>query len=109
MTPEARLRIETSHSGSGQGTAVVQTRDLESLVEQATTRSRDWMLAAQAQEGYWWGELEADTTLESDYILYLHILGQLESEKTAKLAQLYPRTPASQTAAGTSSTAALRS
>jgi squalene-hopene/tetraprenyl-beta-curcumene cyclase len=87
MTPEARLRIETSHSGSGQATAVVQTRNLESLVEQAISRSRDWMLAAQAQEGYWWGELEADTTLESDYILYLHILGQLKSEKTAKLAR----------------------
>lgn len=87
MTPEARLRIETSQSGSGQATAVVQTRNLESLVEQAISRSRDWMLAAQAQEGYWWGELEADTTLESDYILYLHILGQLKSEKTAKLAR----------------------
>jgi squalene-hopene/tetraprenyl-beta-curcumene cyclase len=87
MTPEARLRIETSHSGSGQAAAVVQTRNLESLVEQAISCSRDWMLAAQAQEGYWWGELEADTTLESDYILYLHILGQLESEKTAKLAR----------------------
>jgi squalene-hopene/tetraprenyl-beta-curcumene cyclase len=87
MTPEARLRIETSHSESGQATAVVQTRNLEFLVEQAISRSRDWMLAAQAQEGYWWGELEADTTLESDYILYLHILGQLKSEKTAKLAR----------------------
>jgi squalene-hopene/tetraprenyl-beta-curcumene cyclase len=87
MTPEARLRIETSHSGSGQATAVVQTRNLESLIEQAISRSRDWMLAAQAQEGYWWGELEADTTLESDYVLYLHILGQLKCEKTAKLAR----------------------
>ena len=87
MTPEARLRIETSYSGTSQATGVVQTRNLESLVEQAISRSRDWMLAAQAQEGYWWGELEADTTLESDYILYLHILGQLKSEKTAKLAR----------------------
>jgi squalene-hopene/tetraprenyl-beta-curcumene cyclase len=31
--------------------------------------------------------LEADTTLESDYILYLHILGDLKSEKVAKLAK----------------------
>jgi squalene-hopene/tetraprenyl-beta-curcumene cyclase len=87
MTPEARLRVEAAHTGAGQGTAVVQTRDLESQIEQAISRSRDWMLAAQAQDGYWWGELEADTTLESDYILYLHILGQLKSEKTAKLAR----------------------
>jgi len=87
MTPEARLRIDVSSGGTGQGTAAVQTRDLESQVEQAISRSRDWMLSAQAQEGYWWGELEADTTLESDYVLYLNILGQLKSEKTAKLAR----------------------
>jgi squalene-hopene/tetraprenyl-beta-curcumene cyclase len=87
MTPEARLRVEGSRAGSGQGTAVVQTRNLESQIEKAISRSRDWMLAAQAQDGYWWGELEADTTLESDYILYLHILGQLKSEKTPKLAK----------------------
>jgi len=39
-----------------------------------------------SQEGYWWGELEADTTLESDYILYLHILrlGIPENHKLAK-------------------------
>ena len=86
MTPEARLRIDASHAGAGQGTAVVPTRNLESQVEQAVTRSREWMLAAQSQDGYWWGELEADTTLESDYILYLHILGHLDSEKTPKLA-----------------------
>jgi len=87
MTPEARLRIDSSSGGAGQGTAVVQTRNLQSQVEQAISRSRDWMLSAQAQDGYWWGELEADTTLESDYILYLHILGQLKSDKTAKLAR----------------------
>ena len=108
MTPEARLRIETSYSGTSQATGVVQTRNLESLVEQAISRSRDWLLSAQAQEGYWWGELEADTTLESDYILYLHILGQLQSEKTAKLAAI-SATASSPMAAGTFSTAALRS
>jgi squalene-hopene/tetraprenyl-beta-curcumene cyclase len=86
MTPEARLRIAPSHSGGGQGTAVVPSRDFESQVEQAISRSADWLLSAQEREGYWWGELEADTTLESDYIVYLHILGQLDSPKVAKLA-----------------------
>jgi len=77
--------------GSGQGTAAVRTRDFEFQVEQAISRSTDWLLSAQSQEGYWWGELEADTTLESDYILYLHILGQLDSEKTPKLANYIRR------------------
>lgn len=38
-----------------------------------------WLLEQQASDGYWCGELGADTTLESDYILYLHILGRTAS------------------------------
>ncbi len=40
----------------------------------------------QAEQGYWQGELEADTTLESDYIYYLHVLGRADPERIAKLA-----------------------
>jgi squalene-hopene/tetraprenyl-beta-curcumene cyclase len=68
------------------GTAVSRSPNVDSQVELAVARSTEWFLSAQKQEGYWWGELEADTTLESDYILYLHILGRLKSEKVAKLA-----------------------
>ncbi|MDX2152397.1 MAG: squalene--hopene cyclase [Bryobacteraceae bacterium] len=35
----------------------------------AMRRSADHLLAIQNPSGYWWGELTADTTLESDYIL----------------------------------------
>src|ERR1700733_6994937 len=85
MTPEARLRADFSFGG-GPGAATVRRRDFESQVEDAISRSADWLLSAQSQDGYWWGELEADTTLESDYVVYLHVLGQLKSEKVAKLA-----------------------
>jgi squalene-hopene/tetraprenyl-beta-curcumene cyclase len=87
MTPEAKLRIEVPRSGATHGTAAAPRRNVESQVEQAVSRSVNWFLSAQSQEGYWWGELEADTTLESDYILYLHILGELKSDKVAKLAK----------------------
>jgi squalene-hopene/tetraprenyl-beta-curcumene cyclase len=86
MTPEARLRVEAVGGRVAHGTAAVAGRDTGSAVEQAVSRSVGWLLSAQAQEGYWWAELEADTTLESDYILYLHILGQLNSERVPKLA-----------------------
>ena len=86
MTPEARLRIEPGHLGGGSGTAVAAGPDLESQVEQAINRTTDWLLSAQEREGYWWGELEADTTLESDYIVYLHVRGLLDSPKVTKLA-----------------------
>lgn len=36
---------------------------------QAVRRSAENLLSLQREEGFWWGELTADTTLESDYIL----------------------------------------
>jgi squalene-hopene/tetraprenyl-beta-curcumene cyclase len=35
----------------------------------AASRAVDYFLRTQYDEGYWWAELTADTTLESDYIL----------------------------------------
>src|SRR5580693_1638471 len=86
MTPEAQLRVEIPTEGGSKGTGTARRRNLEFQIEQAIARSTEWLLSAQAQEGYWWAELEADTTLESDYILYLHILDQLNSERVPKLA-----------------------
>jgi squalene-hopene/tetraprenyl-beta-curcumene cyclase len=36
---------------------------------QATRRAVDYMLGLQHPEGYWWADLTADSTLESDFIL----------------------------------------
>jgi len=87
MTPEARLQVQAAATDASAATPVVPTRDIESEVSHAVSRALNWFLSAQHQDGYWWGELEADTTLESDYILYLHVLGQLKSEKVEKLAR----------------------
>jgi len=87
MAPEARLRWESTNTGGTHGAATAARRTADSPVEQAVSRTVKWLLSTQSQEGYWWGELEADTTLESDYVLYLHILGELDSPKTAKLAK----------------------
>ncbi len=91
MTPEVQLRVEIPTEGGSKGTATARRRNVEFQVEQAIARSTEWLLSAQTQDGYWWGELEADTTLESDYVLYLHILGQLDSGKVAKLANYIRR------------------
>lgn len=60
-------------------------------IELAVERGADHLLSLQAPEGYWLGELEADTTLESDYIYYLHILGKADPERIAKLANYVRR------------------
>lgn len=87
MTPESRLRIRGPAAGTVHASPSAHLSNTESRIEQAIYRSINWFLSAQSQDGYWWGELEADTTLESDYILYLHILDDLDSPKTAKLAK----------------------
>ena len=42
-------------------------------VEPAIARSRDFLLSQQHPDGYWSGEVEADSMLEADYI-FLHVL-----------------------------------
>ncbi len=44
-----------------------------SLVERAIDRSVGYIFSLQHEDGYWSGELEADSMLEADYI-YLHVL-----------------------------------
>ena len=85
MTPEANLHMGAALSGAARASA--SKYNPLTNVEQAISRATSWLLSAQSPEGYWWAELEADTTLESDYILFLQVLGSLESEKTGKLAR----------------------
>jgi len=49
--------------------------DLISRVAAAIDGARNCLFSEQHEEGYWCGELEADATLEADYIL-LHVLGR---------------------------------
>lgn len=62
----------------------------DQLVE-VIRRGVDHLLSLQAPEGYWVGELEADTTLESDYIFYLYILDKADPQRVAKLANYIRR------------------
>ena len=57
----------------------------ESL-ERSIERGANHLLSLQTEEGFWLGELEADTTLESDYIYYLFVLGKADPDRIAKLA-----------------------
>lgn len=54
-------------------------------------RGADHLISLQADEGYWVGELEADSTLESDYIYYLHVLGKPDPIRIEKLANYVRR------------------
>src|SRR3984885_12016436 len=59
---------------------------LFSRVSAAIGAARKVLFSAQHEEGYWCGELEADTTLESDYILLYTLLGTGDPERFQKAA-----------------------
>src|SRR5579872_3399180 len=59
---------------------------LSERLSETIDRGVNYLLSLQADEGYWVGELQADTTLESDYIFYLQILGRGDKDRVSKLA-----------------------
>jgi len=61
---------------------------VRSRLDPAIARTRDWLLDEQHPDGYWVGELEGDTILESEYILLMAYLGR-ESSETVKGAANY--------------------
>lgn len=79
--PETQTRM----SGATQRARIAE-RETSLPIEDAVERSAKHLLSLQAADGYWWGELEADTTLECDHILLHYILGDSENEKVRKLA-----------------------
>src|SRR5450631_4229940 len=61
--------------------------DLVSRVAVAVDAARKYLFSQQHEEGYWCGELEADTTLESDYILLHTLLGTGSQQRFDKAAR----------------------
>src|SRR5919205_213760 len=60
--------------------------DMMSRVAAAIDGARQFLFSEQHEDGYWCGELEADTTLESDYILLHTLLGTGTQERFQKCA-----------------------
>ncbi len=54
------------------------------VVEDAIKRGQQWLFSKQADEGYWVHELEADTTLTSEYLMLRRFLGLVDKEKERK-------------------------
>jgi squalene-hopene/tetraprenyl-beta-curcumene cyclase len=61
--------------------------EIESSLQTAIHRTCRWLLDRQHADGYWCGELEGDTILESEYILLLAWLGRENSPVAQKAAR----------------------
>ncbi len=89
----AQRRFDKSSKTSGDAAALNhEIGSAASSVEDAPlfdsiAKTRDWLLSQQAPEGYWVGELEGDTILESEYILLLTWMGREHSEEVRRAAR----------------------
>src|SRR2546425_5787539 len=83
MAPELELQI----SPVANVPQPAGRKRLDVSIEKAVS----FLRSLQHQDGYWLGELEADTTLESDYIFYLHVLGRFDRKRVSKLAEYIRR------------------
>ena len=54
-------------------------------VETAIARSHAYFRRTQYPEGYWWGELESNNTMEAEYIMLSYFLERQDPEKWRKL------------------------
>ena len=60
--------------------AAVSSR-VDSAIERATTL----LLACQAPDGHWVGELEANSTITSEYLLFCHLVDRVDRERERKI------------------------
>src|SRR5437016_2781333 len=89
MASSTRFGVEAATSQP----QIAATGTFTDELTEAIGRGVKHLLSLQASEGFWLGELEADTTLESDYIFYLHILDKADPQRISKLAILYAHKP----------------
>src|SRR5258705_12964748 len=87
MALGTRVQFEPPSDGPSAGLFPVVAGSLHETID----RGVNHLLSLQDSEGYWLGELEADTTLESDYIFYLNVIGKGNSDGIGKLANFFGR------------------
>jgi squalene-hopene/tetraprenyl-beta-curcumene cyclase len=64
-----------------------EDRAHHSALRTAIDRARDCLLAKQAADGHWCGELQGDTILESEFIILMAFLGRQREERCLKAAR----------------------
>ncbi len=55
------------------------------VLDRAIQRAQDYLLRMQYPEGFWWGELESNVAITSEYLLLTHFLGVADKARWAKI------------------------
>src|SRR5262245_37723923 len=56
-------------------------------VNNAITRSQEYFLREQTLDGYWYYPLEANATMDAEYIFYSHFMGRVDEKKNKRLCE----------------------
>jgi len=59
--------------------------ELAEQVKRAISHSHRYFRASQHPDGYWWGELESNPTMEAEYLMLSHFLGRKNPERWRKV------------------------
>jgi squalene-hopene/tetraprenyl-beta-curcumene cyclase len=60
-------------------------RTMSAELEARIARAQQALLAAQSPDGHWVGELEADSTITSEYLLFCRLLERVDPERETKM------------------------
>ena len=60
--------------------------ELAEKVGKAISHSHRYFRDTQHPDGYWWGELESNPTMEAEYLMLSHFLGRMNPERWRKVA-----------------------
>ena len=60
--------------------------ELARRVKKAISHSHRYFRDSQHPDGYWWGELESNPTMEAEYLMLSHFLGRKNPERWRKVA-----------------------
>ncbi len=77
--------LPTSITPAAPGIPPIAADDAQ--LDLAIKQSQDHLLSLQHEEGYWAGELMVDSTLCSDYVLFMHWLGKVDARLQTRCEQ----------------------
>jgi squalene-hopene/tetraprenyl-beta-curcumene cyclase len=64
---------------------IASAGDLDTRVDAAILNAQRVLFAAQAEDGHWLGQLEADATITSEYLLFHHFIDRVDAGREAKM------------------------
>jgi squalene-hopene/tetraprenyl-beta-curcumene cyclase len=70
-----------SHRTESQSAGMFRNRAVEAL-----RRVQDYFLSTQHPDGYWWGEMESNPTMEAEYLMLTYFVGSDEGERWTLIA-----------------------